>query len=127
MHAQLPLDGSCVLVTGAARRLGAAISRRMHAAGATDREITESRAEHLKDSPLASLAEQLGSRQSQPSAHKHHDGLPLDGPYPALRTSVKLPATAAWKRDRSFEKPHRRAEDEPARDINPGLARQKED
>ena len=35
MHAHLPLDGSCVLVTGAARRLGAAISRRLHAAGAT--------------------------------------------------------------------------------------------
>ena len=35
MHAKLPLDGSFVLVTGAARRLGAAISRRMHAAGAT--------------------------------------------------------------------------------------------
>jgi pteridine reductase len=29
-----PLDGSCVLVTGAARRLGAAIARRLHAAGA---------------------------------------------------------------------------------------------
>src|SRR4026207_1132250 len=35
LHDDLPLDGSCVLVTGAARRLGAAISRRMHAAGAT--------------------------------------------------------------------------------------------
>jgi pteridine reductase len=34
MHAHLPLDGFCVLVTGAARRLGAAISRRLHAAGA---------------------------------------------------------------------------------------------
>jgi pteridine reductase len=35
MHAQTPLDGYCVLVTGAARRLGAAISRRLHAAGAS--------------------------------------------------------------------------------------------
>ena len=30
----LPLEGRCVLVTGAARRLGAAILRRLHAAGA---------------------------------------------------------------------------------------------
>jgi pteridine reductase len=35
MHAQTPLDGCCVLVTGAARRLGAAISRRLHASGAS--------------------------------------------------------------------------------------------
>ena len=34
MHADQPLDGYCVLVTGAARRLGAAIARRLHAAGA---------------------------------------------------------------------------------------------
>jgi len=34
MHAHLPLDGFCVLVTGAARRLGVAIARRLHAAGA---------------------------------------------------------------------------------------------
>jgi pteridine reductase len=35
MHAQTPLDGCCVLVTGAARRLGAAIARGLHAAGAS--------------------------------------------------------------------------------------------
>jgi pteridine reductase len=34
MKEHLPLDGRCVLVTGAARRLGAAIARRLHAAGA---------------------------------------------------------------------------------------------
>ena len=81
-----------------------------HAAGATEQEIVALRAEQLKDSPLASLAEQLGSRQARPGAHERHGGLPVDGPYPALRTSVKLPATAAWKRDRAFDKPHRRAE-----------------
>ncbi len=35
MHAERPLDGHCILVTGAARRLGAAIARRLHAAGAS--------------------------------------------------------------------------------------------
>ena len=35
MHADRPLDGRCILVTGAARRLGAAIARRLHAAGAS--------------------------------------------------------------------------------------------
>jgi pteridine reductase len=35
MHAQSPLEGRCVLVTGAARRLGAAIARCLHAAGAS--------------------------------------------------------------------------------------------
>jgi pteridine reductase len=34
MPGPLPLEGRCVLVTGAARRLGAAIARRLHAAGA---------------------------------------------------------------------------------------------
>jgi pteridine reductase len=34
MNEHMPLDGRCVLVTGAARRLGAAIARRLHAAGA---------------------------------------------------------------------------------------------
>ena len=35
MHADRPLDGHCILVTGAARRLGAAIARRLHSAGAS--------------------------------------------------------------------------------------------
>jgi hypothetical protein len=81
-----------------------------NAAGATDDEIAVARADHLKDSPLAGLAEQLGSRQAQATAHRHHPGLPVDGPYPALRASVRLPATAAWKRDRAYDQPHRRAE-----------------
>ena len=34
MNEHMPLDGRCVLVTGGARRLGAAIARRLHAAGA---------------------------------------------------------------------------------------------
>jgi len=34
MEANLPLAGRCVLVTGGAKRLGAAISRRLHRAGA---------------------------------------------------------------------------------------------
>jgi pteridine reductase len=34
MDTALPLDGHCVLVTGGAKRLGAAIGRRLHAAGA---------------------------------------------------------------------------------------------
>jgi pteridine reductase len=34
MEAALPLSGRCVLVTGGAKRLGAAIGRRLHAAGA---------------------------------------------------------------------------------------------
>ena len=34
MQGQVPLEGRCVLVTGAARRLGAAIARCLHAAGA---------------------------------------------------------------------------------------------
>jgi pteridine reductase len=34
MQGPWPLEGRCVLVTGAARRLGAAIARRLHAAGA---------------------------------------------------------------------------------------------
>lgn len=34
MDRSLPLDGRCVLVTGGAKRLGAAIGRRLHAAGA---------------------------------------------------------------------------------------------
>jgi len=34
MQGTLPLEGHCVLITGAARRLGAAIARRLHAAGA---------------------------------------------------------------------------------------------
>jgi len=35
MPATAPLDGRCVLVTGGAKRLGAAIGRRLHAAGAS--------------------------------------------------------------------------------------------
>jgi len=34
MEPALPLDGRCVLITGGAKRLGAAIGRRLHAAGA---------------------------------------------------------------------------------------------
>ena len=34
MDTALPLAGHCVLVTGGAKRLGAAIGRRLHAAGA---------------------------------------------------------------------------------------------
>lgn len=35
MHPALPLAGHCVLITGGAKRLGAAIGRRLHAAGAS--------------------------------------------------------------------------------------------
>jgi len=73
-----------------------------HAAGLSEREVIEARADHLKRSPLAGLAEQLGRRQAQSSAP--------GGPPPALRRSVDLPATAAWKRDPTYAEPHRRAE-----------------
>src|SRR6478736_5670741 len=73
-----------------------------HAAGLSEREVIEARADHLKRSPLAGLAEQLGRREAQPSAP--------GAPPPALRRSVDLPATAAWKRDPTYAEPHRRAE-----------------
>ena len=59
------------------------------------------RAEQLKTSPLARLAEQLGGRRAGPDD---------DGRYPALRRSVDLPATEAWQTDPAFAEPHRRAE-----------------
>jgi hypothetical protein len=65
--------------------------------------LTAGRASELKTSPLARLAEQLGSRRPGSSSG---DAVR----YPALRRSVDLPATAAWKSDPQFAEPHRRAE-----------------
>jgi hypothetical protein len=61
------------------------------------------RAAELKTSPLARLAEQLGSRRSGSSGRNAVR-------YPALRRSVDLPANAGWKSDPQFAEPHRRAE-----------------
>ena len=48
----LPLAGQVVLITGAARRLGAATARRLHAAGA--RILIHHRASHAEAAALAS-------------------------------------------------------------------------
>lgn len=61
------------------------------------------RATDLKTSPLARLAEQLGSRRPR-SSNGSTDR------YPALRRSVDLPANDKWKSDPQFAEPHRRAE-----------------
>ncbi|MFL6129500.1 MAG: hypothetical protein ACJ73E_10595 [Mycobacteriales bacterium] len=74
----------------------------------TDREdqrdaLVAGRAAWLKTSPLARLAEQLGSRRPRSSSATADS-------YPALRRSVDLPANDAWKSDPQFAEPHRRAE-----------------
>jgi hypothetical protein len=61
------------------------------------------RAAELKTSPLARLAEQLGSRRPRSASGDA-------GGYPALRRSVGMRATKAWKSDPQFAEPHRRAE-----------------
>ena len=61
------------------------------------------RAKELKESPLARLAEQLGSRRPRSSSGEAVG-------YPALRRSVELPANDEWKSDPEFAEPHRRAE-----------------
>jgi hypothetical protein len=61
------------------------------------------RAKELKESPLARLAEQLGSRRPRSSSGEAVG-------YPALRRSVDLPANDEWKSDPEFAEPHRRAE-----------------
>ena len=66
----------------------------------------EGRAETLRATPLMSLAEQIGSRR----AARHAPGATPAGRYPALRRSVDLPATPAWRDDPAFAAPHRRAE-----------------
>jgi hypothetical protein len=65
--------------------------------------LTAGRAAKLKTSPLARLAEQLGSRRSGSLSGEA-------ARYPALRRSVDLAASAAWKSDPQFAEPHRRAE-----------------
>jgi hypothetical protein len=60
-----------------------------------------SRAQTLLDSPLARLAEQLGS-------HRRDGG--GDADHPALRWSALLAAGTDWKKDPRFAEPHRRSE-----------------
>ena len=69
------------------------------------RQFTEGRATKLKSLPLASLAEQIGGRRVPGPG-----GSTVGGRYPALRRSVDLPATPAWRKDPAYDEPHRRAE-----------------
>ncbi|MBA3618030.1 MAG: hypothetical protein H0W56_00230 [Acidothermales bacterium] len=68
--------------------------------------LLEGRAQMLKESPLARLAEQIGGRRA--TAHSAEGT--ITGRYPALRRSVELPAGTAWQQDPAFNRPHRRAE-----------------
>lgn len=83
-----------------------AAAMRMPDQEAGRRAMAEGRAAKLKTSPLALLAEQVGGRR----ARAHPAGSTVNGRYPALRRSVDLPATDAWKDDPAYLKPHRRAE-----------------
>ena len=93
-------------------RLGAvqfpsdAAAQRVEDPDEQQKQLLAGRAELLKMSPLARLAEQIGGRRSA----QHPGDATVTGRYPALRRSVDIAPTAAWTQDPAYAEPHRRAE-----------------
>ncbi|MFW0795281.1 hypothetical protein AAFP30_15815 [Gordonia sp. CPCC 205515] len=69
-------------------------------------QLWRGRAETLKQTPLLSLAEEIGARR-RPT---HSPEGTITGRYPALRRSVELPPNTDWISDPRFQEAHRRAE-----------------
>jgi hypothetical protein len=77
-------------------------------------ERRAARAQHLMRFPLSRLAEQLGSivpdGPGLPGSPASGDAVRDDGLYPSLRRAVELVPTKAWRKDPSYDEPHRRAD-----------------
>ncbi|WP_457102080.1 hypothetical protein [Microbacterium sp. P5_E9] len=72
-------------------------------------ERRAARAQHLMRSPLTRLAEQLGTIDPSRGVHESPQS-PDDGLYPSLRRAVTLSPNKQWRRDHSYDEPHRRAD-----------------
>ncbi|MEO5852247.1 MAG: hypothetical protein ABIQ15_07015 [Nocardioides sp.] len=83
-----------------------AVARRIEDPDEQQKQLLAGRAEMLKTSPLARLAEQIGGRR----AAQHPGDATVSGRYPALRRSVDIAPTATWTEDAAYAEPHRRAE-----------------
>ncbi|KQT94751.1 hypothetical protein ASG49_07995 [Marmoricola sp. Leaf446] len=83
-----------------------AAARRLEDHAEQRERLLAGRAELLRSSPLARLAEQIGGRRNA----QHPGGALVPGRYPALRRSIDLVPTTTWADDPTYAEPHRRAE-----------------